>query len=83
MNMHIYIYIIYIYIYDMYNVRKRFSMVFQFFPVFQFFCRIGQEQLNNSFLRVSSLHVIYLVYIYICPPKRSSQNLGQNVRETL
>ena len=33
--------------------------------MFSVLLRIGQEQLNNSFLRVSSLHVIYFVCIHI------------------
>ena len=59
--------------------RKRFSIWIQFFSfsVFQFCGRIGQEELDNWILRVSSLHVIQILYmIKICdPPKRSFPNL--------
>ena len=45
--------------------------VFQFF-CFSVFCRIGQEQVDNCFLRVSSLHVMYFVYIiHMVPPKKA------------
>ena len=52
--------------------------------VFQF-CSIGQEQVDNCFLRVSSLHVMYFVYIiHMVPPeKKLPKSRGQNVRETL
>ena len=55
---------------------ERFSVWIQF-SVFQYYCMIGQEQLYNCFLKVSSLHVIYFVYVIYrwCPLKRSSQNL--------
>ena len=59
------------------------------FSVFQFYCIIGQEQLYNCFLRVSSVHVIYLLiilyisFIYGAPQKKLPKSRGQNVRETL
>ena len=39
--------------------------IFQFFSfsIFQFCGRIGQEQLDNCILRVSSLHVMYFPYM--------------------
>ena len=46
--------------------RRRWPYGYYMDSVFQFHCIIGQEQLHNCFLRVSwvsSLHVIYFVYI--------------------
>ena len=45
--------------------------ILQFFS-FSVFCRIGQEQVDNCFLRVSSLHVMYFVCIlHMVPPKKA------------
>ena len=57
--------------FSVFSFRQRFSIWIQFFS-FSVFCRIGQEQVENCFLRVSSLHVMYFVYIiHMVPPKKA------------